>query len=172
MDEWREIENRNPIPGGAGKKHYVQLNLTPVDEKREMAPMAPGFGGAMGVWVMDVAGRIASARYRDVESHLGWAMKNHKRFEAWLEVYAATHKSYILKLAGPIALALSKSPGWDAAGEDLLSLADSLVDLDFEKIRAADPGDIVCVLGRLCEPSAIAEKIKTFFKEYNHAVSE
>ena len=31
QDEWREIENRNPIPGGYGEIYYRPLNLTPVD---------------------------------------------------------------------------------------------------------------------------------------------
>ena len=31
QDEWREIENRNPIPGGHGTRFYRPLNLSPVD---------------------------------------------------------------------------------------------------------------------------------------------
>lgn len=31
QDEWREIENRNPIPGGYGQTYYRPLNLAPVD---------------------------------------------------------------------------------------------------------------------------------------------
>jgi hypothetical protein len=32
VDEWRAIENRNPIEGGDGKKHFVPLNMTPIDK--------------------------------------------------------------------------------------------------------------------------------------------
>jgi hypothetical protein len=31
-DEWRAIENDNPIPDGDGKRYYVQKNLIPVDK--------------------------------------------------------------------------------------------------------------------------------------------
>lgn len=34
-DEWREIENRNPLPDGLGQKHYVPLNMTTVDKMNE-----------------------------------------------------------------------------------------------------------------------------------------
>lgn len=31
LDEWREIENRNPLPDGLGKRHYIPVNLQPID---------------------------------------------------------------------------------------------------------------------------------------------
>ena len=30
IDEWRSIENRNPLEGGAGRQHFVPLNMVPV----------------------------------------------------------------------------------------------------------------------------------------------
>ena len=32
IDEWRAIENRDPLPDGAGARYFVPLNLVPVDQ--------------------------------------------------------------------------------------------------------------------------------------------
>ena len=32
LDEIRELENKNPLPDGQGKKHFVPLNLVPLDD--------------------------------------------------------------------------------------------------------------------------------------------
>lgn len=37
IDEWREIENRNPLAEGHGQQHFVPLNIVPVDMAREAA---------------------------------------------------------------------------------------------------------------------------------------
>lgn len=42
IDEWREIENRNPVPDGLGQQHYVPLNMKPVgEEPRTVVPVTP-----------------------------------------------------------------------------------------------------------------------------------
>jgi HK97 family phage portal protein len=46
QDEWRALENRNPVPDGLGKVHYVALNLVPVDQ-------AGNLDGARSVTVLD-----------------------------------------------------------------------------------------------------------------------
>lgn len=35
IDEWRAIENRNPLPDGSGQKHFIQLNMTTTDKAGE-----------------------------------------------------------------------------------------------------------------------------------------
>lgn len=39
-DDWREIENENPLPGGIGKRYYVPVTLRPADQPAA-APGAP-----------------------------------------------------------------------------------------------------------------------------------
>lgn len=40
IDEWRAVENRNPLPDGSGQKHFIQLNMT-TTEKAGQEPVAP-----------------------------------------------------------------------------------------------------------------------------------
>ena len=35
IDEWRSIEDRNPLPDGMGQKHFVPLNMTTIDKAGE-----------------------------------------------------------------------------------------------------------------------------------------
>lgn len=37
IDEWREIENRNPLPENQGQQYFVPLNIIPVDMARDAA---------------------------------------------------------------------------------------------------------------------------------------
>ena len=43
VDEWREIENRNPLPDGLGRRHFVPVNLQPID-----APITTAEPAAVG----------------------------------------------------------------------------------------------------------------------------
>lgn len=38
IDEWRAIENRNPIQDGSGKKHFIQMNMTTTEKAGEEPP--------------------------------------------------------------------------------------------------------------------------------------
>lgn len=54
IDEWRAIENRNPLPDGAGQKHFVQLNMTTAEKAGEepveaAAPPEPSMNGKPAV---------------------------------------------------------------------------------------------------------------------------
>jgi hypothetical protein len=35
-DEWRELDDENPLPNGLGKKYFVPLNMVPVDRVDEV----------------------------------------------------------------------------------------------------------------------------------------
>lgn len=52
-DQWNEIENRNPLPDGLGKKHYMLAALVPVDKASAAAaginPSPDTAGGAASV---------------------------------------------------------------------------------------------------------------------------
>ena len=41
IDEWRSIENRNPLPDGFGKKHFVPLNMTTVENAGRLPEAEP-----------------------------------------------------------------------------------------------------------------------------------
>ncbi len=71
-DEWRSMENRNPLPGEKGKKYYRQLNLVEVgNEPVESEPVPPGLSGRQATnaqlfdsLLYDAASRIDSAIIR------------------------------------------------------------------------------------------------------------
>lgn len=41
IDEWRSIENRNPLPDGLGRLHFVPLNMQTVEQARMAADSPP-----------------------------------------------------------------------------------------------------------------------------------
>ena len=40
LDEWREMDNQNPIEGGLGKMHFIQRNLMPLEQANQPVPVA------------------------------------------------------------------------------------------------------------------------------------
>jgi phage portal protein BeeE len=41
IDEVRELEDRNPLPNGAGKKHHIQTNMGTIAANGQVQPPAP-----------------------------------------------------------------------------------------------------------------------------------
>lgn len=72
-DEWRAMENRNPLEGEVGTKHYRQLNLVEIgNEPDEPESVPPGLPGRQATnaelfdsLLHDAASRIASAMNRE-----------------------------------------------------------------------------------------------------------
>jgi HK97 family phage portal protein len=161
MDEWRSIENRNPLPDDQGKKHYVQLNLSPVEEKREMAPM--GSNDAFTVWTRDIASKISNAEFREIEKRLGWADHQRRRFDAWLKTFYGQHRSYILRLVGPLGEAYGKTTGAPVAIVELMDSIDDLCSKHYLEI--VESNKPVEVLADVCNKEKIADAIFGMFNK-------
>lgn len=103
QDEWREIENRNPIPDGSGKKFYIPLNLSNGEG---------GTGGnpeLLGAWIDDLSGRIQAAEQRALERRASGGPYA-QSFGEWVrEFYSGKHAAYVRSGLGPLAGCLSMS---------------------------------------------------------------
>lgn len=135
QDEWREIENRNPLPEGQGKKFYVPLNITTI-ERLEALPMPenpphdpPGprppkdqyeddeddtdarnvlpNPSAFAPLIRDAAERITRAEMRELEKRVGKAEEDRERFNTWLGEFYEAHATYTEKVLTPLVSAWS-----------------------------------------------------------------
>jgi len=104
QDEWREIEDRNPIPDGHGQKFFTPLNL------QKGGP--GGDSDVMGAWLGDIAERIATyetrelTKAKDFESFLGnRANYMAKILQPWLD-HMGQSSAFAAKLCHSTALGL------------------------------------------------------------------
>ena len=89
-DEWREIEDQNPLPDGLGKKTYVMANLSPADAPRPAPAAAPApaaNGGALGRAARREIGAVRKAAERFAGDLAGW--------RAWVDDFYAHHALYV-----------------------------------------------------------------------------
>lgn len=101
LDEWRAMENRNPLADGQGKVHYVQMNLEPVGEERHgdgdddgesaeataEAITAPVFAEA----AKRVLNKEIRAAARAAKKYVGDA----EAFGAWAQEFYEGHRGYV-----------------------------------------------------------------------------
>jgi len=100
LNEWRAMENRNPIAGEIGDEHFVPNNLIPAErilEEPEIQPEPaddPGEGGGMGGTdnepekiflpiAADIAERLVGAEVRDAGKGDFWAFYDRHRIYAF-----------------------------------------------------------------------------------------
>lgn len=131
IDEWREIENQNPLEDENGERYFVQRNLIPVDKIDEQfaidAQQAAGQVGkanqpadppaiesesitvstaaadAFDCLIVDASERIANAEINDLEDKAKRADEDPGRFKAWSEdFYANKHRTYVTRQLAPI----------------------------------------------------------------------
>lgn len=126
IDEWRAIENQNPLPDGLGKKYYVQLNMAPVD-----AAKAEPTINAARMALLDSLMRMAR---KDAEATRRAAAKPGE-FLLWIDRYWDDGSTWMRAVAPPFEVALALKIGNNAidsvchsrakrAREELLALAD------------------------------------------------
>jgi hypothetical protein len=109
IDEWRSIENRNPLPNDYGKKHYVNMQVRPVDEpvdddeqsNRIVGDTEPADNELEGFdyipVIDDVSKRITSAELAEVKKIVG-------RKDEWnlLDKFYSKHTAYVEKTLEPL----------------------------------------------------------------------
>jgi hypothetical protein len=132
-DEWRAIENRNPLPNGMGKRYFVPLNLIPADKieayyESKTAPPAganqaptpsnpkPEPPKAMAaepfrILLADAAERASNAELRELAKRASKAEGDRDRFNEWAAEFYATHCGYIERTLAPIASAYESATG-------------------------------------------------------------
>ncbi len=70
QDEWRALEDRNPLPNGEGQKFFVALELSPSNvERKESVKEEGGEEAIKASWIEDISGRIAGAESRLFEEN-------------------------------------------------------------------------------------------------------
>jgi len=122
-DEWREIENRNPLPNGEGQIFWRPLNMANVDDqKRAFEPL-----------FQEIANRITRREIHDLrEAGRKFQKKPLEEWNAWLSAFYAEHREFIERAFQPAVEALAGALGQpvpdvrllaaDYAGRNLRSL--------------------------------------------------
>jgi HK97 family phage portal protein len=128
QDEWREAEDRNPIPGGAGKKFYVPLN------------MVEGKGGSGGdneaqddrdlkgsrailAWVESLVSKIVAAELRALER---WSSKaaHSTTFDKWCANFWTKHSLYVMDTLKPVFVVLDKRDSLSRVTNEIITAAE------------------------------------------------
>jgi HK97 family phage portal protein len=100
-DEIRESEEKNPIPGGWGKRFFVQGNLVPVDKVDEYLEKNAGKStnnNAVRALMTDAVRRIAEREKRDI---LRQVKKNPDQVNDWLMEFYRDFREFIIKQVEP-----------------------------------------------------------------------
>lgn len=124
QDDWREIENMNPLPEGQGQTYYVPLNLRD-SSKPQVLKSAPARNNnddnealylsdaALCAWIENTAQRIAAAEVRAVDRRRQGGPYA-TSFRAWLLQFSSRHGFYVRESLTPI-FDYTSMPGLDRA---------------------------------------------------------
>lgn len=106
QNEWRAIENRNPIPDG--DKYYVPLNLAETTGGMDGKPASTQESKVLLSWIESTIERIVSAEKRGIERWMSRA-SHATIFSDWLKDFYQKHSIYMLDAFAPMVGSLSKS---------------------------------------------------------------
>lgn len=143
-DEWREIENRNPLPDGLGQGFYVPVNLqrlgasptrpppaaraedgpeTAPDGTADVAaPPAIDARSVLSPIFEDAAERIANAEIRELVPRAAKAGEDTAKFLTWArKFYTGAHADYVSRTVAPLARAWHAATGLVYAGERVVA---------------------------------------------------
>jgi len=151
INEWREFENRNPLPNDEGKKHYVDIQLQEVgvkpgplsgtwdtpqetQEPEEDTDKDDTVGSLndnmIDIFVEDAAERLTHAESRELQKRIHKASEDRDKFNEWIEDVYKTHYTYACKVVSPLARAYSDF--------DIENVLDSLGTYNKNRIITAD----------------------------------
>lgn len=111
QDEWREIEDRNPIPDGSGQRFFVPLNM--VEGGGVGGESSEGDGKqprsqVLAAWIESTIDRLVAAELRAVSRRLA-ASASGTPFDQWLINFYGKHAEYVLDALAPIMRCLGRS---------------------------------------------------------------
>ena len=127
-DEIREMENRNPLPDGQGKKYIVPVNMTPLDKLGETPAGAAPPGSATGAAAADAPpaddrGEKIAQTFRRLlteaaarvvrKETLALRKAQPAKLAAVAEAFYADHGDYIRSAMMPLASAYAELAGAD-----------------------------------------------------------
>lgn len=127
IDEWRRLENENPIGGEAGKARFVMANLTTVDkaiaEPVEPAVVRGASGNAMASAAMPLCRKEANALLKAADKHAG----KPSDFAAWCGEFYAEHRKQLLSAMLPAAIAYAAAMGISIATDTVEQAVASII---------------------------------------------
>lgn len=97
IDEWRSRENMNPLPQDKGKRHYVPMNIQPVDmidtniDKKQTS----NFEENQRAWLEDISQRAAKTMIKELKPRVEKASEDRKKFNQWLDEYYEKYADYL-----------------------------------------------------------------------------
>lgn len=168
IDEWRDLENRNPEPNGFGKKHYVQGNLSPVERAGEMLQPkaafalkeepedededqeAAKFRSVARFVLVDALSRMVSIETTEATR----AAKNPTRFVQSLEDFYGRHLTRVAEAVRP-AVKACRVVGIEIASREV---AERHVEQSKGELLAASE----------CQPSSLADRVADCINLWRH----
>ena len=103
-NEWRIMENRNPVEGG--DEYAVAANIAGKPDNANTNPAANGVVASIDTVmsvIIDDAERIATAEIRELAKHVDRAENDREKFNAWVESYfGGTHRRYTAIVLAPL----------------------------------------------------------------------
>ena len=99
-DEVREMEDRNPIPGGQGGEFLVPLNMGAATSGERKIGTAKA--QAMQAMIADCARRIAAAERRELTTHGKACGESDEQWRAWCAGFYERLRDYAGKVIAPL----------------------------------------------------------------------
>jgi HK97 family phage portal protein len=113
-NEWRELENFNPIEGEEGSIYLVNGNMIKPGETPDDPPPDDKADRALGVIMDDALSRIIRREESDVMRQY---RKKPGEIKSWLFDFYQEHESYMIKNLEPVFRALSIAKNSNTTGE-------------------------------------------------------
>lgn len=156
IDEWRAMENRNPVGGEVGQTHFIPANLLPADRaihppepQPAAAPPSDGVGGSDNApksFLEPVA--------RDIASRLVRSWRRGPATFRDFEEYRASQRQYAFRSLVPLFAAGGMADAEDAAEKIATQLADR-IEPGVEFDVAAKEQEICALLMSVVTPEVV-----------------
>jgi len=186
INEVRDKENMNPLPGKAGDMHFVNAALKPVEqmllESKEPKPAEPApdepepdddpLLAAQRALLLDVCGRIVRKEISAIRK-----AAHRKDFGQTLKAFYDTHDTFIRQVLGPVITAVATAIHTDVGPEFIAGyisrLGWSWRDMNYQAVLETAPDDLLPLVGGWQQNLAgkYANKILADIKENGRAAS-
>jgi hypothetical protein len=144
-NEVREMENRNPVPGGDEFRNPITVprgtEPTPDDEDDST------HARVLGAFAGDLARRIARREVTELQKRAKHALNDAEQFREWLAGFYRDHAAYIDTTIGPYCDAVY------ARAVDRIAFVEAVIQENLRLLLDHDPAQVVARWegGELCE---------------------